>query len=453
MNFILAGKTALLGLALMVAYGSQAQTQKVVFLDTPPTTSPKPEDCFTVLSNDSVAFYFDNNYHLIPQACGAIVRYSRVNEHFNFQGPFVDYQTGSNRLLMQGRYSNQVRHGVFEAYYPESGQLHWRGSYQYGQPVGEWSYWYADGKPEKVIRYETDGLKFWQFWDDKGQQLLVNGNGEWWTEAGGSWRGGPVKNGLPDGRWEDRSLFTVARPLFNKSARIQPMQLDKPADLEKLSQKPRHNTLADIRQDIARQNDPEYKADKAEKPNSDLLSYEIFENGKLRKGILVVKPQGAVSPYHGTSHFLPLRPYSRYQDAEVLQLGNGCAPESTPVTEQLTQGHQSSPPFWPEGNKKFIEDVQENIRIRYSKWDAFTPQITLTLDIDKEGKVAQTHVEPLSANHTHVWVNSMNANWIPATLDGKAVGGHVIVSVRRSSISAGGDYSVYMDVKFTTDQP
>lgn len=445
MDFLLASKATLTGLALMVALGSQAQNQNLF----PVTTQAKPEECFTVLHNDSVAFYFNSIYNLVPKNCGSIVRYTRVSADFNFEGDFVDYQTGSNRLLTRGHYTNHIRNGLFEEYYPETGQLHWRGAYKQGQPVGEWSYWYADGKPKQVIRYEADGLKFWQFWDDNGQQLLVNGNGEWWIKTTGSWRGGPVKNSLPDGHWEDRSLIAVARPLFDKSTQIQTMLLDKPSDLQKLSQKQRYNTLADIRQDVARQNNQEKKAGKAEKPNSDVLSYEVFENGQLRKGVLVVKPQGAVSPYHGASHFMPMQPYRRDQAAEDLQVGFNCIPDA----EHLTQAHQSSPPFWPEGNKKFIAAVEENIRSRYSGWPFSVSQVTLTLDIDKDGKVALTHVEPLSANHAHIWVNSLNTNWIPATLDGKAVNGHVIVTVRRSSANAGSDSFIYMDVKFTTDQP
>lgn len=171
-----------------------------------PSPQAKLADCVRDIKGDSVALYFNERYELTPVACATYCRYTHLGPKGSLYGEVRDYRLATNKLAYRQHYEKGVRHGSYEAYYP-NGQLQMRGTYTQGEPSGEWQFWYASGKPWQVLRWSSASAQPWRFvayWDSAGQQLLTNGTGHW-REINFRQRRrieGEVLNELPDGEWQ-----------------------------------------------------------------------------------------------------------------------------------------------------------------------------------------------------------------------------------------------------------
>lgn len=157
-----------------------------------------------MLTPDSVVFYYNAYYALTPPGCAVIRRHVRLDSTGAFHGVVRDYQLSNNVLLLSGAYRHGRKQGVFELFYPD-GEPAVRARYHEGKQVGDWAYWYHSGQPRQVVRFEEpERPALLRFWAPDGALLVQNGAGTWQMEEAGTQLAGPIRNGLPDGRWTRR---------------------------------------------------------------------------------------------------------------------------------------------------------------------------------------------------------------------------------------------------------
>ena len=164
------------------------------------------------LDQGLIRFYFDKYYYLASKDCEfkTIERVSKFDFTKQvFDGEFRDFAPNGNRILV-GTYKDGKKEGLFQAYHP-NGVLKWEVNFQNNYPIGDWKYYYPDGKPLLTITYLENGYFIKDFWDNRGKQEVVNGEGnyefaipfEGFTEFGFDFylRKGKVKDGKPQGNW------------------------------------------------------------------------------------------------------------------------------------------------------------------------------------------------------------------------------------------------------------
>lgn len=160
----------------------------------------KLDDCYRVVGNDSVVFFYSDDYLLTPPGCAAIRRHVRLDSAGRFFGYVRDYRLANNQLLLQGAYRAGQLEGQLEVYH-DTGELAARGQYRQGRQVGDWGYWYPSGKRRQVLSFRNGQEPLiQQFWNETGQQLVTGGNGTWYRDETGMRLSGRVVNGIPDGR-------------------------------------------------------------------------------------------------------------------------------------------------------------------------------------------------------------------------------------------------------------
>jgi antitoxin component YwqK of YwqJK toxin-antitoxin module len=116
-----------------------------------------------------------------------IASYYRVGElvidsFWYYRGIVKDY-TVTDSLIMEGEYDRYgYRQGSFKFYYA-NGQPHLLARYEKDKPQGLWQWWYKDGKEKAQIKFsgDMDNFQFVLYKDEMGMSVLENGTGsfEW----------------------------------------------------------------------------------------------------------------------------------------------------------------------------------------------------------------------------------------------------------------------------------
>lgn len=158
-------------------------------------------------------FYFDSYYYLNSKDCQyvQIIRTSAYDlKEQQFTGAFVDHALNGHKLL-EGQYENSHKSGVFTAYHT-NGHIKWTGTYQDDIPVGDWKYFYPDGKPMLVVQIRENGVFIQDYFDTKGKARVQNGTGKYemkieienFNDFGSLFinKKGNIRDGKPSGRWE-----------------------------------------------------------------------------------------------------------------------------------------------------------------------------------------------------------------------------------------------------------
>lgn len=169
--------------------------------------------------NGQTRFFYDDHYFLADKNCQFKAVERVANYDFQqrvFVGPFIDLNN-QGRVVLRGSYQNGKKAGKFTAYHP-NGQIKWEGTYIQDVPDGLWKYAYPDGKPLLEVEYGDQGIKIRNFWDRRGRQRVVDGNGqyEFAVEADGYnefgyvryTRKGKVVDGQPHGNWIIEYIFS-----------------------------------------------------------------------------------------------------------------------------------------------------------------------------------------------------------------------------------------------------
>ncbi|MBL4652127.1 MAG: hypothetical protein JKY53_04560, partial [Flavobacteriales bacterium] len=59
----------------------------------------------------------------------------------------------------------------------DDGKIIAQGVYDMGVKDSIWNYFYTDGELQKQSQYNNGDVKILSYWDEKGQQIITNGNG------------------------------------------------------------------------------------------------------------------------------------------------------------------------------------------------------------------------------------------------------------------------------------
>lgn len=141
--------------------------------------------------------------------------YIRVVEGYYSERPnyvFKDYYKSEN-LKMVGFSPNKNKleeQGQF-IYYYENGNKQSTVYYSNGKKKGKEFNWYENGNPKSELEYSTDNqekinTKVISYWNEKREQKVIAGNGEYKTQDDTFEEYGPIKNGLYDQTWKGRKL-------------------------------------------------------------------------------------------------------------------------------------------------------------------------------------------------------------------------------------------------------
>lgn len=109
-----------------------------------------------------------------------------IDSFWYYTGKVKDYTT-KDELLMEGEYTFDGRKtGKFLFYYPH-GNLRCSGSFLNDKMIGLWNWYHLSGELEATIYFngEDQGFQFIHYRDEKGNQLMKDGVGEfrWETTA------------------------------------------------------------------------------------------------------------------------------------------------------------------------------------------------------------------------------------------------------------------------------
>ncbi|WP_313156486.1 toxin-antitoxin system YwqK family antitoxin [Sphingobacterium multivorum] len=183
------------------------------------------------LDQGLIRFYFDKYYYLVSKECEfkTIERVSKFDFAKQvFDGEFRDFAPNGARILI-GSYKDGKKEGVFQAFHP-NGVLKWEVNFQNNHPTGDWKYYYPDGKPLLTITYSEQGYFIKDYWDNRGKQEVINGEGnyefsipfEGFTEFGFDFylRKGKVKSGRPQGNWNTYFYNVGQQPVYAMTQRF-----------------------------------------------------------------------------------------------------------------------------------------------------------------------------------------------------------------------------------------
>lgn len=159
-------KHLIVGVIVLISLRANSQSQDKSF----------PAECYQFITEDSIALFFNNRYHLIEKACVQNVRIVKLNKEGRFHGYFEDLSL-KDQLLGKGHYVNGEKEGYFEIYYP-SGVLRLKGNYKMDKPSDQWEYFYENGLLERRLKFTTTDTLLMDYVDNTGKVLIKNGNGQ-----------------------------------------------------------------------------------------------------------------------------------------------------------------------------------------------------------------------------------------------------------------------------------
>ncbi|QJX46704.1 hypothetical protein HMJ29_07025 [Hymenobacter taeanensis] len=208
-------------LSLLTSLPVSAQKRKAATPEPPAPPSYRLSQYYRVLGPDSAAFFYSQDYELTLPGCAVIWREAKIDSTTKrFRGFVRDYWLNNAQPALKGAYNAAGRkEGRFEIYHP-NGTLAASGNYRDGRMIGNWAYWYPSGAKRQVLSFGDGSLLLvQQFWNEADEQLTTNGNGTWYRVEDDVWMGGPVLNGLPEGRWQVKEVKGQQKVLAQENFR------------------------------------------------------------------------------------------------------------------------------------------------------------------------------------------------------------------------------------------
>ncbi len=154
--------------------------------------------------------WYDEDWIELEQPPGEFYRLGQRDSLGQWQGRVVDF-FNDGRVQMKGSYRDNLRSGVF-LYYSDHNTYTSVGRCENGAPVGKWEYFHNNGKL-KSEEYYNQGNFVKNWWDEFGNQLIRDGEGQWieYHDNGKVAEEGSVKGGKREGRWyglhDDGSMY------------------------------------------------------------------------------------------------------------------------------------------------------------------------------------------------------------------------------------------------------
>jgi antitoxin component YwqK of YwqJK toxin-antitoxin module len=140
-----------------------------------------PLQSFCQDTQDTISYFNENWERVCCKDSAAFYRIGKY-DHGIYDGPIKDYWMDGT-LQMTGNYSNYLEDGIF-------------------------TYFYKNGNKCAIVNM-SNGEKLLKGWDQKGNKICKNGNGEfiWYHFSNNSIHfRGSYKNGRHDGLWEEFNL-------------------------------------------------------------------------------------------------------------------------------------------------------------------------------------------------------------------------------------------------------
>jgi len=118
------------------------------------------------------------------------------------QGLYKNYDLRQDHLIASGHYDNGKKHGIWQSYH-DGGAIHGKEEYKKGVPIGQYAFYYADGKP-KIITQIDNGK--WH-----GEHLEYYPNGAIQIQ-------GRYHNGGTDGQWKEYYQNGLTKEIYHCQA-------------------------------------------------------------------------------------------------------------------------------------------------------------------------------------------------------------------------------------------
>ena len=173
-------------------------------------------------------YYADNKATYIRTNTFIIIKETNVNKNSNtFKVEKYTVSPKSSKFVLNSKFNTiglqELRsNGVFTSYH-ENGKKASEGKTNFGKKGnGIWTYWYKNGEKRSEERLSKEtffndkivNLTI-NFWDDKGNQTVKNGNGfsEFVSDEDGLTHKGSYKDGLKNGVW---TAFNGANKVYEE---------------------------------------------------------------------------------------------------------------------------------------------------------------------------------------------------------------------------------------------
>nr|WP_294790563.1 hypothetical protein [uncultured Mucilaginibacter sp.] len=156
------------------------------------------------INRDTVSLSLNENFEMVDDSCAQIIRYGRLEmPQRKFKGKVKDVSRANPQLVLsEGFYTeNGLKDGPFIARFL-SGNLQAQGNFKNGAYDGKWEIFYDNNKPRITFEANGSNVKIINMWDEKGNKIIDNGNGNYRGAPGDLFWKGKLVNGKPDGTWK-----------------------------------------------------------------------------------------------------------------------------------------------------------------------------------------------------------------------------------------------------------
>ncbi|MGY3214134.1 toxin-antitoxin system YwqK family antitoxin [Mucilaginibacter sp. HD30] len=156
------------------------------------------------INRDSVNLSLNENFEMVEDSCAQIIRYGHLNmQERKFKGKVKDVSKGNPLLVLsEGFYTdNGLKDGPFITRFL-SGNMQARGNFKNGEYDGKWEIFYDNNKPRVTFEGNGRNVKIIDMWDEKGNKIIDNGNGNYRGPPSDLFWKGKLANGKPDGTWK-----------------------------------------------------------------------------------------------------------------------------------------------------------------------------------------------------------------------------------------------------------
>lgn len=171
-------------------------------------------DAIEIGSNNNLKLHLSDHFRLKDEDCAEYYMITQFDkEIFSIKDSIHVFYT-NDKLYIKGSYTNDKRNGTF-TWYHKNGKIQTIGEYSMNERTGVWQFFNTKGNLYKKVEYKNNQEYLIDFYDQKGNQTVKDGNGFFKDEiplvssATVSILNkieGAVVNGLPDGTWEIETL-------------------------------------------------------------------------------------------------------------------------------------------------------------------------------------------------------------------------------------------------------
>ncbi len=175
-----------------------------------------------VFKKDSLKIYFNCTGTVVDKKCASYYRMGKIDSSIiNVKGEFSDHYINGQLYFRAAMHNNKLE-GPAQYFYKD-GILKEEGDYINDIRNGKWTYYYPNGKIEKIFNYVNGEPLIADAYTKKGEATVVNGNGNIKIEFStymqcspfDAW--GDVVNGKKNGKWtfsNPDALMPIATEIY-----------------------------------------------------------------------------------------------------------------------------------------------------------------------------------------------------------------------------------------------